>query len=445
MNNKSIWIFISIFIFSLLATLYHQKFQVSQPATFDPQIDLPSIKIKNIEEDVENLKLSINSWQDRLDFKNQILLKNITYENNLLVEKIAKLEEKLSRQAQSVKEYQSKLDKNSAILKQIQEQLRQTQPDVKTIKNLTSSLTAKYSFEPNLNPNFSPNSTLHAVPPCFSEKIYGTNFPPTLIHSFMGAGNTWLRQAIESATGFYTGSAFRDRILYRGGLKGEFVDIQDHWNTLIGIKTHNPGDASGERNAFTLINTKLTSKCVILIRNPFDTFIAEYTRLTSNSHTSSRLNDTEFVAKFQTDSKVLGWMGLKPKDTTRKWLLSYKKAYDICLAQDKISRKYREPNPNNVTESHTAYLVFYENLKSNFVEEIRQIAVYLQEYDETRFQNCVETASETKKEGIFHRKSHVQIDPFTNQMKEAIQEMVRVLNQTYRVLPDSYLSYSIKS
>lgn len=43
------------------------------------------------------------------------------------------------------------------------------------------------------------------------------NLPPVALASFPGSGNTWTRQLIESATGIYTGSFYKDSNLYLHG------------------------------------------------------------------------------------------------------------------------------------------------------------------------------------------------------------------------------------
>ena len=82
--------------------------------------------------------------------------------------------------------------------------------------------------------------------------------------------------------------------------------------------------------------------------------------------------------------------------------------------------------------------MFYEDLKKNIVPELRKLAIYLEEYDEKRFNDCIVNSPEFM-EGGFHRKHTKQLDPFTDKMKEQVQESVKLLNRTLGNLPMSYL------
>ena len=145
---------------------------------------------------------------------------------------------------------------------------------------------------------------LHPVPSC-PMKTFGTKFPITPIHSFMGAGNTWLRYLIERTTGFYTGSAFSDSALIRGGFKGERLR-PEQFNQTIGVKVHNTGDSSGERQTYHLVKTHKVSKCVILLRNPYKTFIAEWNRFTTKNHVgSSDVDEQAFASSFARSKEAI--------------------------------------------------------------------------------------------------------------------------------------------
>lgn len=272
------------------------------------------------------------------------------------------------------------------------------------------------------------------IPPC-GQKTFGHDFPMTAIHSFMGAGNTWLRHLIETATGFYTGSAFRDSSLYKGGFKGEFQEVSSY-GKVIGIKVHNPFDAKGERQTYELIKKQSWTKCVILLRNPFDTFKAEFNRYVSKGHTATAAMDVQRFAKvFQSNPEVNSWMGIGKggRPMNKRWVFSYKKSYEFCTTGDgSEAGKY----PGN----HTAHIVYYEDLKKNPVNEIRKIAEYLDAYDEERFQKCV-IDDVNFSEGSFHRKKHLEVDPFSEKQRFETEESVRILNFTGLFIPESYLDF----
>ena len=86
----------------------------------------------------------------------------------------------------------------------------------------------------------------------------------------------------------------------------------------------------------------------------------------------------------------------------------------------------------------SVHILFYEQLKSDTVGEMRRLAKYLESYDEERFHNCMEVEDE-KVEGNFHRKKHITVNLFEDEVVEAIRGMVMELNETVGVLPASYL------
>ena len=264
---------------------------------------------------------------------------------------------------------------------------------------------------------------LHPVPPC-PEKVFGVNFPLAAIISYPGSGNTWVRHLIETATGFYTGSLFNDSALFDKGFKGEILKFTD-FKQLIGIKHHSFHGAGyiNSNNFSNLIRTSKESKCLILLRNPYDAYLAEFSRHYSNTHESiSKLTDYQFRKKFQTE-RVVSRFYIK-----QLWYYTYWDSYNYCLF-----------DANNSLKTKSVYFVFYEDLKRNLVEELRRIISYLQEYDKKRFKECVIDKPQYL-EGSFRRKKHFPKDAFTNVAKIKIDLMVKKLNKTFKILPASYLS-----
>ena len=83
-------------------------------------------------------------------------------------------------------------------------------------------------------------------------------------------------------------------------------------------------------------------------------------------------------------------------------------------------------------------------MKENTVEELRKIALFLESYDQTRFEKCVVDNPEFS-EGNFHRKQHITIDPFSQLQRYAtvgaINELVKVIPE----IPEDYVKWSIDS
>ena len=88
---------------------------------------------------------------------------------------------------------------------------------------------------------------------------------PTMLVSFPGSGNSWVRQLLESTTGIYTGSDRDCDLDYiKIGMLGEGITSQN----VIGVKFHwgkLPADWPFK-------------KVIYIIRNPYDAIAAEYQR-----------------------------------------------------------------------------------------------------------------------------------------------------------------------
>ena len=114
---------------------------------------------------------------------------------------------------------------------------------------------------------------------------------PTMLVSFPGSGNSWVRQLLESTTGIYTGSVFCDLDYIKNGMIGEGI----HSQNVLAIKFH-----YGKPPPLPF------KKIMFIIRNPYDATLAEYkrwyqsdrisfkrTELVKNPHTSD-LPDQNF-------------------------------------------------------------------------------------------------------------------------------------------------------
>ena len=271
--------------------------------------------------------------------------------------------------------------------------------------------------------NWSTATSLHSIPAC-PAKTFGTRFPPTALMSFPGSGNTWMRHLIETATGFFTGSVFRDEDLYQNGFKGEGLRVY-HWNRLISIKIHNIFPCIQCKLFSDIIKNANESKCVILMRNPYDAFISEFTRFHSNAtkHTGMpNMTDDQFKSQFQDDKLTKHYY---EQDI---WYKAYFDFYEKCLFNSDIPGRKK-----------SVYVVFYENLRSDVLNEMKALMIYLEEFDLKRLNKCL-GESPTSTEGKFHRKKHFSKEVFTDEMKRKIDSMIIKLNETMKVLPLSYLS-----
>jgi hypothetical protein len=112
----------------------------------------------------------------------------------------------------------------------------------------------------------------------------GADRVPPLLLSYPGSGNTWARLLLEHATGVYTGSAYND-VTLSSVLPGE-----RHCNSsVLVIKVHSIGWTDGSsvnhkacRQAMTKLEERasLLQPLIILTRDPFAAFVAEFQRMT---------------------------------------------------------------------------------------------------------------------------------------------------------------------
>ena len=111
------------------------------------------------------------------------------------------------------------------------------------------------------------------IPPHFQEchkMSFRSSGPVTLLTSYPGSGNSWVRQLIETATGIYTGSVFCDPSYVAFSMIGEGLRT----GNVIVVKTH-----------FSKIES---SKVIYLIRNPFDAIVAEWSRFVARRNMAGR-------------------------------------------------------------------------------------------------------------------------------------------------------------
>ena len=171
---------------------------------------------------------------------------------------------------------------------------------------------------------------------------YPHQFEPIPLYSFPGSGNTWVRHIIQQATGYFTGSVYHDRELIDNGFVGEATDPL-LGNTIV-VKSH----LSSQYESKSLFN--VTSKCIILIRNPVNAIISELNRVYSGSHTGyinlDEKVDNSTVLNFR--RKILGHMALFKK--------TYEDRLDNC--------------PERI-------FIFFENFQRDILYETDRIAKFL--------------------------------------------------------------------
>lgn len=127
---------------------------------------------------------------------------------------------------------------------------------------------------------------------------------PVALVSVPGSGNTWVRGLLEMATGICTGSIYCDAPLRNMGFIGEYV----HDGSVLVVKTHTSDyqwvDRVEKRNQIDAFY----GSAILLIRNPYDTFVSERHRsVRLNAFNKKQLrtpNDSSHI--FQADRRAFG-------------------------------------------------------------------------------------------------------------------------------------------
>ncbi|XP_072167159.1 sialate:O-sulfotransferase 1-like [Diadema setosum] len=230
-------------------------------------------------------------------------------------------------------------------------------------------------------------------PGCDDYKIMpnGT-FPVIALASLQGSGNTWTRLLIQGVTGFATGSLYTSNLK---GLQGEMCDAKS--GETIVVKAH------GFRDWF--------EGAVLIVRNPYSAIIADYNRIHSNK--TGLAPPTTFQGE--------EW-NLFVKRRSREWLQLYK---------------------TFIASGKPLHILYYEHMKENLREELRQVAKFLNvEVDEKRLNCAVNQPFDT-----FKRKGRVEkIDPFSSEQRKLIDDKIPSLEKilkksNYPHLPSSYYRY----
>lgn len=112
---------------------------------------------------------------------------------------------------------------------------------------------------------------------------------PVGLVSLPGSGNTWVRGLLETATGICTGAVYCDISLRGRGFIGEYIRS----GRALVVKTHSVSPRWIRGHWWNLEslgeNAGIYGSAILLVRNPFDAFVAEWNRKVANkfrSHTT---------------------------------------------------------------------------------------------------------------------------------------------------------------
>ncbi len=122
----------------------------------------------------------------------------------------------------------------------------------------------------------------------------GRGRDPVALVSVQGSGNTWVRGLLEKATGICTGTIYCDIALRNRGFVGE--SVRD--GSVLVVKTHTQNfQWKNAKLEFRSEKDALYGSAILLIRNPFDAFVAERNRLKVLENINSNRSDGSHVDK----------------------------------------------------------------------------------------------------------------------------------------------------
>nr|XP_023029409.1 WSCD family member AAEL009094 isoform X1 [Leptinotarsa decemlineata]XP_023029410.1 WSCD family member AAEL009094 isoform X1 [Leptinotarsa decemlineata] len=238
-------------------------------------------------------------------------------------------------------------------------------------------LSKSKSFEYGL-PGFRPPLRKSKIIWCSDLKLLDPPKETIALASFPGSGNTWLRYLLQQATGFLTGSVYKDYGLLKNGFPAEsFLN-----GSVLVVKTHEWGSAA--RNRF--------SKAILLVRAPSACIQAEFNRQ-SGGHIGFASPDRykrlrgRYWHQFVND-KLRGWQQMN-----LDWL-------------------YNFTGPTHV--------IFYEQLVDKVEHTLRTVMEFIDLPVDEELLKC----AMKRKEGIYRRKKRaLNFDPYTAKMKEKMQKV----------------------
>ena len=173
----------------------------------------------------------------------------------------------------------------------------------------------------------------------------------TLLASYPGSGNTWVRHLIQRGTGVHTGATYNDT-----ALAGEFAGEGRKDGSVIVVKTHYPcggcwsvppalvepvPESDTGRRSY-----RMSSGAIVVVRNPFGAILSEFNRI------GSGLNHTGVVDPARFDSPDFA-------EFVRRRVISWRRHTTFYLRKrvSSTSPLWRDENGNVVL------VVVYESLK----------------------------------------------------------------------------------
>ena len=218
----------------------------------------------------------------------------------------------------------------------------------------------------------------------------------TMLNTFPGSGNTWLRSVIREGTRVYTGSVYRDKSIAEEGYIGELRRAFRKYSTTSVIKAHYQADRLG------MSWSKKMTSVVIIVRSPFDACVSEFNREEAEGHTA-------LAQRNASKGYLFGAIG-----TWAKFHRSFNKLDRLYPPEPRPLREiegFLKIEYRKFSSSHPAIPVltmFYED----FVRDPTQATAYLYAFLKFQYGSLVPSvkdsvlcaAANAKREEKFHRK-----------------------------------------
>lgn len=160
---------------------------------------------------------------------------------------------------------------------------------------------------------------------------YCKDCTPTLLWTFPGSGNTFVRALIEAATSIYTGSMFSDRLIAKN-LPGENAKVKTYADCqrVAVIKAHpNHDDFESHQCGFpifTICDCRVT-KAVIVARHPVSAAWAEFHR----RYFKKKKKNQHVAALTNKDDWLPSWISTAPT-LLRSWRNAWNREYAAWMA-----------------------------------------------------------------------------------------------------------------
>ena len=205
----------------------------------------------------------------------------------------------------------------------------------------------------------------------------GKYIPRTVLTSFPGSGNTWLRHLVHMSTGYHTGSFYNDAVLlYHGHFLGESLVWTD--DRVVGVKVHKYITLEKGAEKLGYQPQELVPKAVLMVRSPYRAILSEYNREQSRGHTSA------------------------PKNNFNSNDPNWNKFFNIFIRKWELSiRNWMEDYTNKGGQVH---VMCFEKTVENPVSEVEKMVKFMEVDFNRPF--CVEGNTE----GNFKRRAGPKVD-----------------------------------